>query len=250
MVRSAGTLPFARKGFSMWMNSLAMLDWDSIQELQGLDPEDAHQRARRCIAATRVMGFARVNDRRNMRDKIAVAWAALAAMGLVAMILALGGPAQAQDVKVCESTFALCTVARCEPIPGNDKQVNCHCTVNKGYSAGLRDCAAAVETSNGWQILSRYFPIKSYAVCSNSRPWAACGDKPCLIDKNNPVAADCTCDLVKDLGPYVVVTGEYTPATCSSGLISSATVRQTEQITEVLKKSKVLPSFPLQVLNR
>jgi hypothetical protein len=178
-----------------------------------------------------------------MRDRIAVAWR-------VAAALALGVPAQAQDLKVCEGTFALCTVAWCNPIPGNDKQVICQCTVNRGYSAGLQDCAGVVETGKGQPIRSRYFPIKSYVVCNNARPWAACGDKPCAIDENNPQAADCACDLVKDLGPYVVATSEYTPATCFSGIISSATVQQTEQITEVLKKSKVLPSFPLQVLNK
>jgi hypothetical protein len=37
----------------------------------------------------------------------------------------------------------LCTVAWCDPIPGNDKQVSCHCTVNIGYSAGQEPCSAA-----------------------------------------------------------------------------------------------------------
>jgi hypothetical protein len=180
-----------------------------------------------------------------MRHENVLVWAAC-----VAAALALGTSAQAQDLKVCESTFALCTVARCDPIAGDDKQVNCHCTVNKGYSAGLQDCSGVVETPKGRQIRSRYFPIKSYVACDNSRPWAACGDNPCVIDGNNPGAADCACELVKDLGPYVVATSEYTPATCTNGILSSATVQQTEQVTELLKKSTVLPSFPLQVLNR
>jgi hypothetical protein len=178
-----------------------------------------------------------------MRDWIAIAWMACAAAAL-----ALGVPARAQGLEVCDGPFALCTVARCDPIPGNDRQVNCHCTVNQGYSAGLRECSGVVETAKGRQILSRYFPIKSYVACANGRPWAACGDKPCMIDRNNPQAADCTCDLRKDRGPYVVATGEYTPATCTSGLVSSATVQETEQVTEALRNSKVLPSFPLQVL--
>jgi len=181
-----------------------------------------------------------------MRDGIAIAWAAYVA----AAALVLGAPVRAQTLKVCEGTFALCTVAWCDPIPGNDKQVNCHCTVNKGYSAGFQDCSSVVETPKGQQVVSRYFPIRSYVACANGRPWAACGDKPCIIDMNNPQAADCTCDLKKDLGPYVVATGEYTPVTCTSGLISSATVQETEQVTEALRNSKVLPSFPLEVLNK
>ena len=180
-----------------------------------------------------------------MRIGLASLW-----LATVGVVLALIGPAQAQDLKVCESTFALCTVAWCDPIPGNDKQVNCHCTVNKSYSAGAQDCTGIVETPQGQQIRSRYFPVKSYAACSNNRPWAWCLDKPCLIDKNNPSAASCACDVVKDLGTYVIVTSEYTPATCTSGVISSATIQQIDQATESLKKAKVLEPFPIQVLNK
>lgn len=159
-------------------------------------------------------------------------------------------PASGQDLKVCESTFALCTVAWCDPIPGNDKQVSCHCTVNNGYSTGPEACSGIQETAEGQQIRSRYYPVKSYAVCSNNRPWAWCLDKPCLIDRNNPQAAACKCDVVKDLGAYVIVTSNYTPATCTTGVISSATVQQIDQATESLKKAKVLEPFPIQVLNK
>jgi hypothetical protein len=168
-----------------------------------------------------------------------------------ALAMALCGTAQAQGLKVCESTFALCTIAPCDPIPGNDKQVSCHCTVNKSYSAAAEECSGIKETPQGQQILSRYFPVKSYAVCSNNRPWAWCLDKPCTIDKNNPGAAHCACDIVKDLGAYIVVTSNYTPQTCTTGVISSATVQQIDQATQSLKDAK-LPSlpFPITVLNK
>ena len=168
----------------------------------------------------------------------------------VALSLALASGAHAQDLKVCDSTFALCTVAWCDPIPGNDKQVSCHCTVNKGYSAGAEACSGIQQTPEGQQIRSRYYPVKSYAVCSNNRPWAWCLDKPCIIDKNNPEAAACKCDMVKDLGAYVIVTSNYMPTTCTTGVISSATVTQIDQATESLKKAKVLEPFPIQVLNK
>ena len=168
----------------------------------------------------------------------------------VALSLALASGAHAQDLKVCDSTFALCTIAWCDPIPGNDKQVSCHCTVNKGYSAGAEACSGIQQTPEGQQIRSRYYPVKSYAVCSNNRPWAWCLDKPCIIDKNNPEAAACKCDVVKDLGAYVIVTSNYTPTTCTTGVISSATVTQIDQATESLKKAKVLEPFPIQVLNK
>jgi hypothetical protein len=164
---------------------------------------------------------------------------------------ALGASAQAQSFKLCKSTFALCTIAHCSPIPGNAKEVACHCTVNHSYSAGQQSCEGVKQTSAGAQIRSRYYPVKSYAVCSNDRTWAWCLDKPCTIDKNNPEAATCACDAVKNLGNYVIVTSAATPATCTTGVISSATVQQITEVTDFLKtKSNVLAPFPIKVLNQ
>jgi hypothetical protein len=174
----------------------------------------------------------------------------------VAVFLAFGittsfnTSARAQSFKVCNSTFALCTVARCDPIPGNDKQVACHCTVNRSYSAGQQACQGVDDTPEGQQIRSRYYPVQSYAVCANDRPWAWCLDKPCIIDKNNPEASLCTCDAVRNLGDYVIVTTDYTPTTCTSGVISSATVQQITQVTDFLEKTKILPPFKIKVLNK
>ena len=183
-----------------------------------------------------------------MKKKFAFFLAIATLFGLVA---ALSGTAQAQSFKVCKSTFALCTIAHCDPIPGNEKQVSCHCTVNTSYSAGQEPCQGVRQTPEGQQIRSRYYPVKSYAICSNDRPWAWCLDKPCIIDKNNPEAAACTCDAVKNLGDYVIVTGADAPGTCTTGVISSATVAQITQVTDYLKtKTKVLTPFDIEVLNR
>ena len=99
------------------------------------------------------------------------------------LFVVLGSQTQAQGLKICESTFALCTIAACDPIHGNDKQVSCHCTVNKSYSAGAENCTGVVETPQGQQIRSRYYPVKSYAVCSNNRPWAWCRTSPARLTR-------------------------------------------------------------------
>lgn len=179
--------------------------------------------------------------------RLAPAFCLALAFGLV---VALGGAGRAQELKICKSTFALCTIAHCDPIPGNDKQVTCHCTVNNSYSAGSEPCSGVRQTAEGQEIHSRYYPVKSYAVCANDRSWAWCLDKPCIIDKNNPEAAACACDVVKNLGAYVIVTSNYTPETCTTGVISSATIAQIDQATASLKSAKVLPPFPIQVLNK
>jgi hypothetical protein len=177
--------------------------------------------------------------------------------GLMLAIAAasLGDPARAQQsqahpLKVCSGTFALCTIAPCEPIPGDEKQVLCHCTVNRGYSAGAEPCQSPQQIADKQLIHSRYYPVKSYAICNNDRPWAWCLDKPCIIDNNNPEAAACTCDLAKNQGDYVMVTSNYTSATCTTGVISSATVQQIDQATASLKKSRALPPFPIHILNK
>jgi hypothetical protein len=101
--------------------------------------------------------------------------------------------------------------------------------------AGQEPCQGVEQAPEGQQIRSRYYPVKSYASCSNDRPWAWCLDKPCIIDKNNPPTAACTCEAVANFGAYVIVTSAYTPATCTTGVISSATVQQTTQVTDFLK---------------
>jgi hypothetical protein len=77
--------------------------------------------------------------------------------------------------------------------------------------------------------------VKYYAVCSNDRAWAWCLDKPCTVDKDNPSKASCACTLVKDQGPYVVVTDKYNDSTCTTDIWSSATVQAITQITDFLK---------------
>jgi hypothetical protein len=174
----------------------------------------------------------------------------LSAVFAFGLIAGFSAAAPAQEFKVCKSTFALCTIAPCDPISGSGKQFSCHCTVNHGYSVGAASCSGVKDTPSGQEIHSRYYPVKSYARCSNDRPWAWCLDKPCIIDKNNPEAAACKCDAVSNLGDYVIVTSDYTPTTCTRGVISSATVQQIGQATAALKKAKVLPPFPIQVLNK
>ncbi|WED42355.1 hypothetical protein [Legionella cardiaca] len=149
----------------------------------------------------------------------------------------------------CSSKYALCTTAKCSPIAGKKGLVNCDCNVKTGYSAGTKQCKPVKETKHGQLIYSRYYPIKSYVSCANNRPWAWCLDKPCIIDKKDPAKATCICSLVKNLGDYIIVADNYENTTCTTGIISSATVAQSKQITHFLKTQKNLQPFPIKVLN-
>jgi hypothetical protein len=47
----------------------------------------------------------------------------------------------------------------------------------------------------------------------------------------------------------VIVTDAYTPKTCTTGIISSATVTQITQATDFLKNGAELKPFDIKVLN-
>lgn len=144
----------------------------------------------------------------------------------------------------CEGTYALCTTALCTPVPGKEGEVRCACEVKTGYSAGHKSCKSA----KGAYVQSRYYPVKSLAVCNNDRSWANCLGKPCTVDKNDPTKATCACTTVKDQGAYVIVGDSFTPKTCTTGIISSATLADNKSITEFLKGTKLAP-FRVEILN-
>lgn len=155
---------------------------------------------------------------------------------------------QPDNYKVCKSEYALCTVAPCYTVPGHKQQLTCSCTVEKGYSAGGKACQGVKQTPAGQEIASRYYPVKSYAICSNHRVWANCFDAPCIVNKNNPSAATCNCKAVKGQGDYVIPTARYTPNTCTTGIYSSATVQGVTQLTNFLKGTTTLVPYPIRVL--
>lgn len=155
----------------------------------------------------------------------------------------------ARSFTLCKSTYALCTTASCKPIPGQKGNLLCGCSVHTGYSAGTHSCASVRHTAAGDLIYSRYYPVKAYAMCSNARPWAWCLDVPCLIDKRDPSHASCTCTVVENQNPYVIVTDKYTKSTCTAGIISSATVQGITEINNFIQSKHLLPTFTVKVLN-
>ncbi|HKM99139.1 MAG TPA: hypothetical protein VJX23_01390 [Candidatus Binataceae bacterium] len=55
--------------------------------------------------------------------------------------------------------------------------------------------------------------------------------------KDNPSPAACRCSVVANQGDYVIVTadGQYNDASCTTGMYSSATVVELDQVTDFLK---------------
>jgi hypothetical protein len=146
----------------------------------------------------------------------------------------------AKSPVVCESQYALCTTAKCTPIPGNNQDVLCNCQVKTGYSAGFKSCESPKKITDDYQVIkSRYYPIKSYVSCANARAWANCLDSPCIIDKDDPTRASCTCTLVKNKGDYIIVNDSCDKSGCESGIYSSALV--SNGMDQFLKDQDKLP---------
>lgn len=154
--------------------------------------------------------------------------------------------AETDRLQVCKGKYALCTTAQCEPIDGTDA-VLCSCDVKKGYSVGSKACESEGDAKSG-ALVSRYYPVKSFVACQNDREWAYCLDAPCTVDKKTGKAM-CTCSTKKGSDLYVITTDKYTPESCTSGIISSATVNSIMEVTEFLKTSKDLPPKDFKILN-
>lgn len=176
-----------------------------------------------------------------------------ALIGLAALNVAIAQAAttstNATNFTLCKSTYALCTTARCKAVPGKKNALTCGCVVRTGYSAGTQICRPVQHTAAGDLIYSRYFPVRAYAVCSNSRPWAWCLDVPCLTDRNHPSRASCACTAVQEENPYIIVTDKYAQSTCATGIISSATLQGIKQIDNFIQSKHLLPAFTVKLLN-
>ena len=151
----------------------------------------------------------------------------------------------------CRMTYALCTFSECEAvvIMGDKATSTCNCKViTDGWSVGAKDCKA--DKPDGTQIKSRYFPIRTYARCTNKRPWAMCLDSDCTIDKNDKTKAACNCSVKRDVGDYLVEPDSPgIPSQCDNGIISSATVVDLDTITDFLQKQDKMPVYDMLVVN-
>lgn len=158
-------------------------------------------------------------------------------------------PSAGAGFTMCKSTYALCTTAKCTPIAGDAGKLSCGCSVQTGYSVGKEACQPVKHTNAGDAIVSRFYPAKSFAICSNDRPWGQCLDSPCLVDKSNPSRATCTCTVSKNQGPYVIVTNSYSKSTCTTGIISSATTAGAKAIDQFINSEHLIPQTNAKLLN-
>jgi len=155
--------------------------------------------------------------------------------------------AQAAEMRanVCDNTYALCSAASCQPIPGEAKKVLCSCSVWKGKNIGFTSCGsrAPKKTADGQTTLLSTFSFGGgyyqYMNCPAISAWASCLDKPCFIDKKSPDGrkAVCTCELEQGK-PFVTFAGECNTANCNKAIWSGATLEGNQLLMKILSKAE------------
>jgi hypothetical protein len=143
--------------------------------------------------------------------------------------------------------YALCTNAKC--VYDNNKQLlNCYCNVKKGLAVGSKQATRTppynyrpYHIRDNKYIFSLYSGINQAILAKQtctSGTWGDCLDKVCVIDKNNPSKAICSCT------PYATsnwITFQYNKNknTCGCNNLSGATNTAYQNIEKYYLQTKL-----------
>lgn len=172
-----------------------------------------------------------------LRCAFVVAFALLVTVSAFAQPTPPPIPPGFEPVKFCNQVYALCIKAPCSPIVSRDKdgnysvtEANCRCVVVDGWSMGPGECdkRAVTTASDGNKYLvstySNFFNKTDLTLTcsSNSTTWAWCYGSPCVISKDNPSDAVCTCPI--QIGPAKTLGGRCQQEKCNQ-IWSAATYK-------------------------
>lgn len=130
---------------------------------------------------------------------------------------------------ICEQDYALCTSARCIPIPGSSSNAICDCVVENGKSAGYKTCDERKPTQDKYKVTSlistfsfAQFATKRPMNCPEGLPWTNCVDMSCTVDPQNSKRALCNC-VIESTQAFFTFGGSCKTHTCATGFWSGAT---------------------------
>lgn len=130
---------------------------------------------------------------------------------------------------ICEQEYALCTSARCIPVPGSSNNAICDCVVENGKSAGYTTCEKRKPSQDKYKVTSltstfsfAQFATKKPMNCPKGLPWTNCVDMLCSVDPQNPKRALCTCKI-ESTQAFFTFGGGCNTNTCATGFWSGAT---------------------------
>ncbi|KTC66753.1 hypothetical protein Lbir_3055 [Legionella birminghamensis] len=150
---------------------------------------------------------------------------------------------------VCDQEYALCTSARCIPLPGSSDDAICDCVVEKGKSVGFTSCdqrkpgedkykAASIVSTFSFEQFSTKRPIN----CSQGMPWTNCVDMPCTVDPQNKKRALCKCKI-DNTQAFFTFGGDCDISTCATGFWSGSTPETAAILRKALMQATGLKSM-------
>lgn len=152
---------------------------------------------------------------------------------------------------VCEQDYALCTSARCIPMPGSLTKAMCDCVVEKGNSVGYKTCEERKPKPNKYKAITlistfsfEHLSEKKPMNCPKGTPWTNCVDMPCTVDPQNAKRAICLCKIESTQGFFTFGGGDDSD-TCATGFWSGATPEEGDILRKALLQKTNVKQSPV-----
>lgn len=155
--------------------------------------------------------------------------------------------------QLCYQKYALCTSAKCVPVPGNPNQAVCTCAVQEGPNVATVPCDTLTPTTDSFGIQTIYSTFsfvefecgKKVLHCPDGTPWTNCLNMQCTVDPVNPCKAICTCDVVRS-GKWFTAGGHCDQSTCATHYWSGALDQDLKPSSDFLVKALGLKKSPIK----
>lgn len=155
--------------------------------------------------------------------------------------------------QLCFQPYALCTAARCVPLPGDPAHAICSCTVEEGASVSTVPCDTLKPSTDSFGVTTLYstFSFKEFEKgkkalhCPDGTPWTNCLNMKCTEDPANPRKALCVCEIMRS-GKWFTAGGRCDKSTCASSYWSGALLQDLKPSSAFLVKALGLKKSPLK----
>lgn len=174
---------------------------------------------------------------------------------IAAVCIAASGYKMANNsnLKLCQHQFALCTSARCVPLPEDPDKAICSCDVEEGPSMASVACYKLKPSTDEYGIRTLYstFSFKQFhegkkiLKCPQGTPWTWCLNKRCTVDPSNSKKAICVCDVMRS-EQWITLGGNCDTSTCQTGYWSGANLADFQEGNIFLNKALGLTKSPVK----
>lgn len=159
--------------------------------------------------------------------------------------------------QLCNHKYALCTSAKCVPVPNNPTQAICSCSIEKGPSVATVPCDTLRPFTDSFGVRTVFSTFsfvefeegKKVLHCPDGTPWTNCLNQQCTVDPTNPRKATCICDIVRS-GNWFTAGGHCDKSTCATHYWSGALDQDLKPSSDFLVKALGLKKSPIKTCPR